>query len=198
MPEGLEQQDEAALIDRARGGETSAYSELVRRYQSLAHRTALAVAGPADADDVVQESFVKAHRALGRFRPGAPFRPWFLRIVTNEARNRRRSAGRRANLAIRSAAAEPDRAQPSAEDSALAGRRRAALRAAIDRMNERDRLVVTCRYLLELSEEETARVLRWPKGSVKSRLSRALDRLAAAMPAELLLPVGDSTEVTDG
>ena len=151
----------------------------MRRHQSLAHRVALAIAGPADAADAVQEGFVKGFGALGRFREGAPFRPWILAIVANEARNRRRSAGRREALALR--LAEPlgtaVRATPSSEDEALAAVARQRLLDAVAALPERDRLVVTCRYLLELSEAETAAVLSWPTGTVKSRLSRALDRL---------------------
>ena len=67
-------------------------------------RTAYVVAPEADAADAVQDAFVKAYGALARFRAGAPIRPWLLRIVANEARNRRRSADRRAGLALRAAA----------------------------------------------------------------------------------------------
>ena len=77
-----------------------AYEELVRRYQDVAVRTAHVIAPAADADDAAQEAFVKAWIALPRFRHGSPFRPWLLQIVANEARNRRRSAGRREGLAI--------------------------------------------------------------------------------------------------
>src|SRR4030095_9437816 len=90
---------DAELIDRARRGDLMAYEELVRRHQAVAIRTAHLFAPDGDAEDAVQEAFVKANAALGRFRAGAPFRPWLLRIVANEARNRRRSAGRRAGLA---------------------------------------------------------------------------------------------------
>jgi RNA polymerase sigma factor (sigma-70 family) len=157
----------------------AAYEELVRRHQSLAHRVALVIAGPADAADAVQEGFVKGFGALGRFRQGTPFRPWILAIVANEARNRRRSAGRREALALRLAepVAAAGRSAPSSEDEALATLARRRLLDAVAALPERDRQVVTCRYLLELSESETAAVLSWPTGTVKSRLSRALERL---------------------
>ena len=91
--------DERTLVVRAKRGDTTAYEELVRRYQGIAFRVALVAAGDAgDAEEAVQDGFVKAFRALARFRDDAPFRPWVLRIVTNEARNRRRSAGRRAGV----------------------------------------------------------------------------------------------------
>ena len=75
----------------------------MRRYQDVAVRTAYLVCPEGDADDAVQDAFLKAFAALPRFRDGAPLRPWLLRIVTNEARNRRRSAGRRQGLALRAA-----------------------------------------------------------------------------------------------
>src|SRR5687768_8362416 len=77
---------------------------LVQRHQQIAFRTAYAVCGDAAAaEDAAQDAFVKAYRALGRFRDGAPWRPWLLKIVANEARNQRRSAGRREHLAVRAA-----------------------------------------------------------------------------------------------
>ena len=88
-------------MGRARAGDVAAYETLVRRYQDVALRTASLVAPEADAADAVQDAFVKAYAALPRFRAGAPVRPWLLSIVANESRNRRRSATRRADLAVR-------------------------------------------------------------------------------------------------
>src|SRR2546429_7598552 len=88
--------DDPDLITRAQRGDAAAYEEIVHRYQQIAFRTAYVVTGSAaDAEDAAQEGFVKAYRALDRFRAGAELRPWLLRIVANEARNRLRSAGRR-------------------------------------------------------------------------------------------------------
>jgi RNA polymerase sigma factor (sigma-70 family) len=156
-----------------------AYEELVRRYQDVAVRTAYVVAGSADdAEDAAQDGFVKAFNALGRFRPGAPFRPWLLRIVANEARNRRRSAGRRATLAVRAAEDRPSiDAAPSPEVAVLAQETRDALLAALNGLRDEDREVIGARYFLDLSEAETADTLGIPRGTVKSRLSRALGRL---------------------
>ena len=172
-------QDESELIERARRGDDRAYEELVRAHQGIAFRTAYLVTGSAaEAEDAAQDAFVKAFRALGRFRRGAPFRPWLLRIVANEARNRRRSTGRRAELAVRAAAEDPSGgAAPSPEGAVLAAEESAALLAAVNGLREEDRLVIACRYFLDLSEEETAAALDWRRGTVKSRLSRALARL---------------------
>jgi len=174
--------DESELVERARRGDEDAYEELVRAHQGIAFRTAYVVAGNAsDAEDAAQEGFVKAYRALGRFRPGSPFRPWLLRIVANEARNRRRSAGRRAALSLRAAAEESSGgAAPSPEGVLLAGEEREQLLAAINGLREEERLVIACRYFLELTEEETAATLGVRLGTVKSRTSRALDHLREA------------------
>ena len=175
--------DDTELVDLSIGGDLDAYSELVRRHQAVAARVA-AVAGASDPEDAVQEAFVKAYRALPRFKVGSPFRPWLLRIVTNEARNRGRSSRRQAGLQLR-LAAEPAPAGELPEDAAVRAERRARLLAAVAALNERDRLVVGCRYLAELSEAETAVALGCSPGTVKSRLSRALARLRDAMGVEL-------------
>jgi RNA polymerase sigma-70 factor, ECF subfamily len=174
--------EESELVERARRGDEDAYEELVRANQGIAFRTAYVVAGNAsDAEEAAQEGFVKAYRALGRFRAGSPFRPWLLRIVANEARNRRRSAGRRAALSLRAAAEESSGgAAPSPEGVLLADEERERLLAAVNGLREEERLVIACRYFLELSEEETAEALGVRLGTVKSRTSRALERLREA------------------
>jgi RNA polymerase sigma factor (sigma-70 family) len=168
--------DEDDLIAQARRGDAAAYATLVRRHQDVAFRTAMLITGHAqDAEDVAQEAFVKAWRALGRFRAGEPLRPWLLTIVANEARNRRRAAGRREHLALRAAAALPS----APGETPAAALDRDVLAAAIGRLRDDDRVVIGCRYLLDLSEAETAAALGVARGTVKSRLSRALGRLRA-------------------
>ena len=175
---------ESDLIERARHGDVSAFESLVRVHQAVAFRTAwIASGGADDAEDAAQEGFMKAYAALPRFRADAPFRPWLLTIVANEARNRRRSAGRREALALRA----PDAAigtigfEPSPESAVLAAERRTALLDALQRLPDADREVIGYRYLLELSEAETAAALGVPAGTAKSRLSRAMDRLRSTM-----------------
>ena len=177
--------EDEELVERARAGDLVAFEELVVRYQARAVRLAWTLAG-GDAEDAVQEAFVKAYRSLDRFRTGAAFRPWLFAIVANEARNRRRSAGRRERLAVRAAALQPtdrDGADSPEEESVAADRRR-RLAAAIETLGDRDREVIACRWFAGLSEAEMAVVLSCRPGTVKSRLSRALVRLRAALPAE--------------
>ena len=175
---------ESDLIERARRGDVSAFESLVRAYQAIAFRTAwIASGGADDAEDAAQEGFMKAFAALPRFRPDAPFRPWLLTIVANEARNRRRSANRREALALRvpEATAGAPAFEPSPEAAILATERRTALLDALQRLSDADREVISFRYLLELSEAEAAAALGIPVGTAKSRLSRALDRLRVVM-----------------
>jgi RNA polymerase sigma factor (sigma-70 family) len=179
--EGLSAGD-AETVERARRGDAAAYAELVQRYTEMAFRTAYLVTGSAaDAEDAAQDAFVKAYWALPRFRAGGSFRAWLLRIVGNEARNRRRAAGRRAALELRLASGLRAAADPSPEAAAEASEERRALVGALNRMTEEDRQVISCRYLLQLSIEETAAALDIPEGTVKSRLSRALGRLRGLM-----------------
>jgi RNA polymerase sigma factor (sigma-70 family) len=170
--------DDAEAVARARDGDLDAYGVLVARYTLRAHRAAFLLGAGEESDDVVQEAFVKAFRHLSRFRVGESFGPWLLRIVTNETRNLTRSRRRRAALAVRLGTAEAaDAAADTPVDEVLAAERRAQLVAAVNALPDRERQVLVCRYFLDLSEAETAQVLAWPLGSVKSRTWRALNRL---------------------
>ena len=171
--------DDGELFARAQRGETAAYEEIVHRYQQVAFRTAYVITGSAaDAEYAAQEGFVKTYRALASFRPGPEPRPWLLRIVANEARNRVRSMGRRHQLELRLAEGfRPGGAAPSPEAAAVAAEDRRHLLGLVNALSDEDRLVIASRYFLELSGEETAAALGIPEGTVKSRLSRALARL---------------------
>ena len=175
--------EDTELVERARHGDEDAYAALVTRYQALAARTAYVITGSdADAEEAAQEGFVKAFYALDRFRAGAPFRPWLLRIVANEAINRRKAAGRRptVDLSVALDRPSPDTAL-SPEGAALASERRDGVLGALRKMRQEDRLVIAYRYFFDLSEVEMADALGVARGTVKSRLSRALVRLRALM-----------------
>jgi len=174
--------EERDLVLLAQGGDARAYEQLVRAHQEIAFRVAYVITrNPADAQDAAQEGVVKAWRALGRFRAGEPLRPWLLQIVANEARNRVRSTGRRDRLAVRAAGAvSSGEAAPSPEDAVLDADRRRTLLAALEELPAEAREILACRYLLELSEDETGAVLGLRLGTVKSRTARALDRLREA------------------
>jgi len=163
-----------------------AYAQLVRAYQPIAVRLAhLLCGGAADAEDAAQEGFIKAYRALDRHRDGAPLRPWLLTIVANEARNRRRAAGRRAHYELTMV---EDRASgeavPSPEAAVLTRAARDTLLGAVASLPAPQRDVVACRYLMGLTERETAVILGLATGTVKSRLSRGLGRLREVIDDE--------------
>ena len=179
--------DESELVERAKAGDVSAFEALVTRHQDVAFRTAYLIAGrTGDAEDAAQEGLVKAFQSLHRFRAGAPFRPWLLAIVANEARNRLRSASRRAGLAERAFAERPSGdAAPSPEVAVLASSDREELVTALSRLNEDDRLVIAYRYFFDMPESEIADALGCPRGTVKSRLSRSMGRLRAVLAREV-------------
>ncbi|MGH1489730.1 MAG: RNA polymerase sigma factor [Acidimicrobiales bacterium] len=175
---------DAALVDAAKDGDIEAFGALVARHQKAAIRVAAVAMGSAsDADDVAQEAFVKAHRALASFRVDAAFRPWLFRIVTNTARNRLRGDKRHRALTLRTAALNPESHDGEADRAAhLADR--TALITAINRLRVDDRLILAYRWYDELSEVEMAEALGCRPGTVKSRLSRAMKRLRSELELE--------------
>lgn len=176
--------DDATAVARARQGDLEAYELLVAQYTAPAHRAAVLLGAGPDADDVVQESLVKAYRQLARYRGESGFKAWLLAIVANETRNLHRSRGRRDGLVLRAAAVASDVLAPDPAESAMAAERRQRLVEQLRRLDERDREVLVCRYLLDLSEAETAVTLGVPKGTVKSRTARALARLREHLSGE--------------
>ena len=170
---------ERELVLRAQRGDARAFDALVAAHWEIAFRLAYVITGTAaDAEDVAQDAFVKAWRAFGRFRDSEPLRPWLLRIVANEARNRRRAAGRRMQLALRVEGGQVSGdAAPSPEDVAVAADERRRLLRELEELPESARVVLGCRYLLDLSEAETAAALGVRRGTVKSRTARALELL---------------------
>ncbi|WP_285499085.1 sigma-70 family RNA polymerase sigma factor [Actinokineospora sp. NBRC 105648] len=176
-----------------------AFEVLVRRNHSAAHRMALLSGAGSDAEDVVQDAFVRVFDGLAGFRLDAAFRPWLLQTVVNLARDLHRSRARRLRLQDRVALlgehrGEADhRREADPQRVALLADRDRALWSALWALPEKDRQVLGCRFLLELSERETAEVLGWPLGSVKSRTSRALTRLR-----ELIAPEpAESAEISE-
>ncbi|MPZ52048.1 MAG: sigma-70 family RNA polymerase sigma factor [Acidimicrobiia bacterium] len=184
---------ERDLVENARHGDVDAYEELVRIHQPMALRVAFVVLGErTEAEDAAQEAFVKAFAALESFRVEAPFRPWLLRIVRNEAINRGRHRVRQHRLALREAG-DPvsGGAAPSPETVVLTREDRRTVLDVVDGLPYRYRSVIVHRFLLGLSEAETAETLGIPKGTVKSRTSRGLRLLRRALAKK---GVGDDDE----
>jgi RNA polymerase sigma-70 factor (ECF subfamily) len=168
---------DADLIIQARQGDAGAWEAVVARHQEIAFRVAYLLLGDsADAEDVTQEAFIRAYGALDRFDTSRPLRPWLLNIVTNLARNRRRSIGRYFAALGRLARAEPERMITPPDDH---GRQDQANQVweAVRQLNADDQKIIYLRYFLDLPVAETAQTLGIAPGTVKSRLHRALGRL---------------------
>ena len=179
-------EEETALLRRAQGGEPAAFSELVRRYQRAVYRVAYALTRNAsDADDLAQETFVRAYQAIGRFRVGEPLFPWLARIATNQAISLFRRRKRRPETAIEPLleagqqwGVEDDPSRAVEQDE-----RNRALEAAFARLSPEHQAVLALRVIEEQSYEEIAATLRVPVGTVMSRLSRARAELKALLAA---------------
>jgi RNA polymerase sigma-70 factor (ECF subfamily) len=174
-----DQLSEAELVAGARGGKAAAWEAIVGRHREAVFRYAYLQSGdPAEAEDIAQETFLRAFRSFHRFDVSRPLRPWLLRIARNLARNRWRSWSRR----IRATERWTNQASTEAAGSGglpEVGPAVAAddLKGIVARMREGDRQVIYLRFFLGLTLDETAEALSLPLGTVKSRLSRALDRL---------------------
>jgi RNA polymerase sigma-70 factor (ECF subfamily) len=170
---------EAEIVSRARGGEPAAWEAIVGRYREAVFRYAyLQLGDAAEAEDVAQETFLRAFRSFERFDVTRPLRPWLMRIARNLARNRWRGWMRRGRATERwrheAAAQAAGSAGPTDGGAAKAAEE---LRRVVSKMREQDRQLIYLRFFLGLSLEETGAALELPLGTVKSRLSRALGRL---------------------
>lgn len=182
--------DDAEVVAAVTAGDRDAFRVLVERYGALAQRTAVLLGAGCDADDVVQEAFVRAYRALPGFQRGQPLRPWLLRIVVNQAHNARRGRSRAQSALDRAAAWSVDTTGDDPADAAVAAELRAELLGALGALRPTDREVLALRFLLDLSEEETATALAVARGTVKSRTARALQRLRARLDEEARVGAG--------
>jgi RNA polymerase sigma-70 factor (ECF subfamily) len=171
--QGEDAHDERQLIRAAQDGSEEALEALFRRHWQGAHRTAyLIVRDPQAAEDIAQEAFLAAIRALGRFDRRRPFRPWLHRIVANRAIDHTRARGLRREVGEE--AAEPIAAEQ-------AGGLDAELMAALGELAPEQRAVIVLRYLLDYTPGEIGRLLELPRGTVNSRIRRGLDRLAGTL-----------------
>ncbi len=176
-----ERDSEATLVARAAAGDHDAYAALVRPHEHVAYRVAVSITGwNADAQEAVQNAYVKAYRSLRRFRRGAAFKPWLLGIVVNEARNVRRSELRHERLAAR-AAERHDAAAAGADETVLAREEVTTVLDALTELSEADRLVIALRYFAQLPDAEAAALAGTSTGTYRVRLMRARRRLEALL-----------------
>jgi RNA polymerase sigma-70 factor (ECF subfamily) len=170
---------ERRLVRNAQRGSTEALEELFRREWPRAYRAAyLVVHDAAVAEDVAQEAFLAAVRALDRFDWRRPFGPWMHRIAVNRAIDVSRARALRRE--VDAAAAAPEEAPPDRPSLPFSDELLGALRE----LGPEQRAIIALRYLFEYTPGEIARALELPRGTVNSRLRRALDRLAELLPEE--------------
>jgi RNA polymerase sigma-70 factor (ECF subfamily) len=175
------EREERAWVRAAQAGETAGVERLFERYWPVAYRTAyLIVHDAAAAEDIAQEAFLASIRSLGRFDRRRPFGPWLTRNVANRsidharARALRREAFDDALLAYAAADADGPAADPGPYSEEV--------RAALADLTPEHRAVIVLRYLLEYTPGEIAELLGLPRGTVNSRLRRALDGMAERLP----------------
>jgi RNA polymerase sigma-70 factor, ECF subfamily len=182
----LEPGREADLVRAAQAGDQAAFAEIVRHFQRPVFRVAYALTRNAsDADDLAQETFVRAYQAIGRFRAGEPLHPWLSRIAVNLAYSLFRRRKRRPETSIeplveagRQWASDDDPSERAAESE-----RHERLAAAFAGLSHEHQVVLTLRVVEDLSYDDIARTLGVPAGTVMSRLSRARAELRARLGA---------------
>ncbi len=168
--------DEAALIRQAKHGSADAVEALVRRHWDAAHRTAfLIVHDAAAAEDIAQEALLAAVQRIERFDRRRPFTPWLHRIVVNRSLDWLRARRRRPEVSVDAVASA---ATPDGDDAA------GALMAGLAALDPDERALIVLRHLHGYRSSELARMLDIPAATVRTRLARALQRLAAAVEGE--------------
>ena len=176
--------DESALIQLAVQHDEQAWETLMRAHQQPVFRLAYLFTGdPDEAEDVTQETFIRAFHSIHRFDPSRSFKPWILSIAANLARNRLRGFKRYLAALQGVARREPGPVLRQSPVPAAAEDAQEVWRSA-RKLSQEDQEVLYLRYFLELTEEETSAALDIPLGTVKSRLHRASGRLRARLEQE--------------
>ncbi len=180
--DGIEMQKENALVRRASSGDTEAFSELVKKYQTYVYNIAYQTVGNReDADDITQETFLKAYRSLSTFRGSCRFSSWLYRICINAAHDCMRAANR-CPLIVQTTWGDDDENEIELPDTSSNSRPdeiiereevQQAVRAAIASLSDDHREILTLRDLNGYSYEEIADMLGLEFGTVKSRINRA-------------------------
>jgi len=178
--------EEAARVLEAQRGGQAAFGEIVRSYQRAVYRVAWGLTRNAsDADDVTQETFLRAWQAIGRFRVGEPLYPWLSRIAVNAAFSLMRRRRRRPETPLEPLM-DAGRQWATGDDPAAeaeAGERDRKLQEAFAGLSEEHQAVLVLRVVQDLAYEEIARALHVPMGTVMSRLSRARAELRSRLRA---------------
>jgi RNA polymerase sigma-70 factor, ECF subfamily len=193
----LEGLADAELVTAVRSGEPRAMEALMRRHNRTLYRTARAILrDDAEAEDAVQEAYIRAYRGLEGFRGESKLSTWLVRIVANEALMRRRRRARSAEVIPMDTGEQPETAEmandASPELETLRGQMRELLEARIDRLPDAYRAVFVLRALEEMSVEETAAALGIPGPTVRTRYFRARSLLREALARDIDITMEDA------
>jgi RNA polymerase sigma-70 factor (ECF subfamily) len=178
--------DELALVERARKGDLSAYDDLVRRYQERIYATLYNMtSNHEDANDLAQEAFIKAFQALKSFKGGSSFYTWIYRIAVNRTINFLKQRKNRTHLSLNdldfNAEHHPDLvalvSDKTPRRAVLLGELQEKLNAAMQKLSEDHRLVVTLHDIQGLSHDEIGEIMDCNIGTVRSRLFYARQQL---------------------
>jgi RNA polymerase sigma-70 factor (ECF subfamily) len=185
------------LVTQAAAGCRESFDELVRRYRRRVYNLVRALtAGDSEAEDLVQDIFVRAYRAIGRFRGESAFRSWLYRIAINVVHthlDRRRT--REGTLAAQTRDAETIDELPAGDDVEQTFLRRQVIDRALASLPEDLRVLVVLRDVHGLKYDEIAKVVKTPRGTVESRLFRARQRLRPLLePLIALKPIAEVSE----
>jgi RNA polymerase sigma-70 factor (ECF subfamily) len=184
----LEPDEEARLIEAAQRGDQAAFAEIVRHFQRAVYRVAYALTrNAADADDLSQETFVRAYQALGRFRVGEPLYPWLARIAVNQSYSLHRRRKRRPEAALEPLleAGKQWAVDDDPADHADRNERQSQLQEAFAELSPEHQAMLTLRVVEGMSYDEIAHSVGVPPGTVMSRLSRARAELKARLKARI-------------
>ena len=172
---------EASLLERHRQGDALAFRELYQEFEAMVYNLALRMSGdPADAEDIAQETFIRAYRHLGKFKGKSSLKTWVFRIALNCSNTRLRRRARRLSRRVDDSERELERAADegrSPEERALATDLSAGVRVALDLLPVHYREAVLLRDFEELNYSEIAEVLGVRIGTVRSRIARGREQL---------------------
>ena len=166
------------LVEAARGGDDRAFAVLVRAHERALYCTAYSILGSSwDASDAVQDAFLEAYASMGALRDSTRFKPWLARILVNRCYD---ALGKRRRL-VPVGEAPPEDLRRAEAHEYIGTEAQLDLFGALRRLDEDQRTVLALRYFHDLKVDDIAVVLQVPAGTVKSRINRALGRLAMSL-----------------
>lgn len=181
----MEDRNDEALIVLARDGEARAFAVLVRRYERpLFNYLRRLLGDAADAEEIFQDSFMRVHTNLNRYRDGAAFKPWLYQIATNAARDRLRYRKRRPSVSLDASGAPGDTTTASTADpaaAAIAQETAQRLERAVAKLPVKQRAVFLMARYDEMPYADIAETLGIPVGTIKSRMNKAVKFLLDEM-----------------